>query len=206
MARFARRIRLAAPERGMTIVLIAHSAVETVNDPRAPSLYQYQLRAPQARACAAPGLGRRRRLPGYDFAIKSEDVGFGRKRVRADGGSQRYLHFERGRPSPPRTATACRPRCRCRSTSTSPPSWHRFSRRLRRKERFPCAQLEDSSMTENFETLLPEIFDPATQEGNDDHGASRHLRRPGHRGLRRATAVGRWLLYRAHLADHRGRA
>jgi hypothetical protein len=30
-----------------------------------------------------------------DFAIKSEDLGFSKKRVRADGGSQRYLHFEK---------------------------------------------------------------------------------------------------------------
>ena len=31
-------------ERGMTIVLLAHSAVETVNDPRAPAYTSYQLR------------------------------------------------------------------------------------------------------------------------------------------------------------------
>ena len=80
--------------RGMTVVLLAHSAIETVNDPRAPSYTSYQLRAAQACAGADPGLGRRRRLPRDDFVIKSEDVGFGRKRVRADGGSQRYLHFE----------------------------------------------------------------------------------------------------------------
>ena len=30
--------------------------------------------------------------------IQSEEAGFGKKRVRADGGSQRYLHFE-GRPA-----------------------------------------------------------------------------------------------------------
>ena len=80
--------------RGMTIVLIAHSAVETITDPRVPAFTSYQLRVhKRARAllqdwCDAIG------FLSVDIVIKAEDAGFGRKRVRADGGSQRYLHFE----------------------------------------------------------------------------------------------------------------
>jgi hypothetical protein len=80
--------------RGMIIVLIAHSAVEIVNDPRVPSYTSYQLRVhKRARALLqdwADVIG----FLANDVAVKSEDVGFGRKRVRADSGSQRYLHFE----------------------------------------------------------------------------------------------------------------
>jgi AAA domain len=80
--------------RGMTVILLAHSAVETVNDPRAPSYTSYQLRLhKRARALIqdwADVIG----FLATDFVIKSEDLGFSKKRVRADGGSQRYLHFE----------------------------------------------------------------------------------------------------------------
>ena len=81
-------------KRGMMVVLLGHSAIETVNDPRAPSYTSYQLRLhKRARALIQDWAD----VVGFlatDFAIKNEDVGFGRKRVRADGGSQRYLHFE----------------------------------------------------------------------------------------------------------------
>jgi AAA domain len=80
--------------RGMLIVLLAHSAVETVNDPRVPAYTSYQLRIhKRARGLLqdwADVIG----FLGTDVVIKSEDAGFGKKRVRADGGSQRYLHFE----------------------------------------------------------------------------------------------------------------
>jgi hypothetical protein len=80
--------------RGMTIVLIAHSAVETVNDPRVPSYTSYQLRVhKRARGLLqdwADVIG----FLAPDIAVKSDDVGFGRKRARADGGSLRHLHFE----------------------------------------------------------------------------------------------------------------
>jgi hypothetical protein len=83
--------------RGMKVVLIAHSAVETVNDPRAPSYTSYQLR-----------LHKRGRALNQDWAdaigflstelvIQTEDQGF-KKRTRADGGSARYIHWE-GKPS-----------------------------------------------------------------------------------------------------------
>ena len=85
-------------ERGMTVVLLAHSAIETINDPRAPSYTSYQLRLhKRARGlvqdwCDAIG------FLAPDLHVQSEEVGFGKKRNRADGGSQRWLHFE-ARPS-----------------------------------------------------------------------------------------------------------
>jgi hypothetical protein len=85
-------------ERDMIIVLLAHSAVETVNDPRTQAYTSYQLRVHRrargriqdwvdAIAFLAP-----------DLHVQTEEVGFGKKRTRADGGSQRWLHFE-ARPS-----------------------------------------------------------------------------------------------------------
>jgi len=85
-------------ERGMLILLLAHSAIETINDPRAASYTSYQLRLHRrARGlvqdwCDAIG------FLAPDLHVQSEDVGFGKKRNRADGGSQRWLHFE-ARPS-----------------------------------------------------------------------------------------------------------
>jgi hypothetical protein len=85
-------------ERGMAVVLIAHSAIETVNDPRTPGYTSYQLRLhKRARGlvqdwCDAIG------FLAPDLHVATEDLGFGKKRVRADGGSQRWLHWE-GRPS-----------------------------------------------------------------------------------------------------------
>src|SRR5262249_55286469 len=83
--------------RGMNVVLIAHSAVETINDPRAPSYTSYQLRLhKRGRAlvqdwCDAIG------FLSTELVIQTEDQGF-RKRTRADGGSARYLNWE-GKPA-----------------------------------------------------------------------------------------------------------
>ena len=81
-------------ERGMTVVLLAHSAIETINDPRATSYTSYQLRLhKRARGlvqdwCDAIG------FLAPDLHVKEDDAGFGKKRARADGGSQRWLHWE----------------------------------------------------------------------------------------------------------------
>ena len=48
--------------QGMTVVLLAHSAIETINDPRAASYTSYQLRL-HKRARPGAGLVRRDRLP-----------------------------------------------------------------------------------------------------------------------------------------------
>ena len=85
-------------QHGMTIVLLAHSTIETINDPRAASYTSYQLRLhKRARGLVqdwADAIG----FLAPDLHIQTEEAGFGRKRNRADGGSTRWLHFE-ARPS-----------------------------------------------------------------------------------------------------------
>jgi hypothetical protein len=85
-------------KRGMLIVLLAHSAIETINDPRAASYTSYQLRLhKRARGLVqdwADTIG----FLALDLHVREDDAGFGKKRTRADGGSQRWLHLE-ARPS-----------------------------------------------------------------------------------------------------------
>jgi hypothetical protein len=85
-------------ERRMIIVLLAHSAIERIDDPRAASFTSYQLRLhKRARGLIQDNMD----VIGFlapDLNIQSEDAGFGKKRTRADGGSTRWLHFE-ARPS-----------------------------------------------------------------------------------------------------------
>jgi hypothetical protein len=86
-------------ERGMIVLLLAHSAIETINDPRAASFTSYQLRLhKRARGLVqdwADAIG----FLASDLHVKEDDAGgFGKKRTRADGGSQRWLHWE-ARPS-----------------------------------------------------------------------------------------------------------
>lgn len=85
-------------ERGMAIVLLAHSAVERIDDPRAASYTSYQLRLhKRARGIVQDAMDAIGFLAG-DLVIHSEDEGFNRTRHRADGGATRWLHWE-GRPS-----------------------------------------------------------------------------------------------------------
>jgi len=85
-------------DRGLTVVLLAHSAVETINDPRASSYTSYQLRLHRrARGLVQDEMDAIAFLA-VDVAVISEDAGFSKKRNRADGGSARWLHFE-GRPA-----------------------------------------------------------------------------------------------------------
>jgi hypothetical protein len=83
---------------GVNIVLIAHSEITTVNDPRVATYTSYQLRLhKRARGLvedAADVIG----FLATDVVIKTEQVGFGKTRARADGGSTRWLHLE-GRPA-----------------------------------------------------------------------------------------------------------
>ena len=130
--------------RGMTVVLLGHSAIETVNDPRAPSYTSYQLRLHKRARALIQDWTDIVAFLATDFVIKSEDAGFARKRVRADGGSHALpalrepssLH----RQEPLRAAgqTAGTARFRFRQQVGAVPS-----RRLRRTERFPCVQPEE---------------------------------------------------------------
>jgi hypothetical protein len=85
-------------QRGMIVVLLAHSAIETISDPRTPAYTSYQLRIHKR----ARGLVQDRAdvigFLAHDIHVTSEEQGFNKKRTRADGGSNRWLHLE-ARPS-----------------------------------------------------------------------------------------------------------
>ena len=85
-------------QHGMIPLLLGHSAIETINDPRVASYTSYQLRLhKRARGLVQDNMD----AIGFlapNLHAQSEEVGFGKKRNRADGGSQRWLHFE-SRPS-----------------------------------------------------------------------------------------------------------
>jgi AAA domain len=85
-------------ERGMTVVLLAHSAIERIDDPRAASYTSYQLRLHKRARALVQDWTDAILFLAPDLNLTSEDAGFGKKRTRADGGSTRWLHCE-GRPS-----------------------------------------------------------------------------------------------------------
>ena len=80
--------------RHMTIVLIAHSEITTINDPRVTSFTSYQLRLhKRARALVEDTAD----LIGFlttDIVVKTEQQGFNKTRTRADSGTTRWLHTE----------------------------------------------------------------------------------------------------------------
>jgi AAA domain len=85
-------------ERGMTIVLLAHSAIERVDDPRAASYTSYQLRMHKRARSLVQDWADAILFLAPDLNVVSEDAGFSKKRTRAEGGSTRWLHCE-ARPS-----------------------------------------------------------------------------------------------------------
>src|SRR6516162_9288763 len=88
-------------ERNMIIVMIAHSEIIMINDPRTTAYSSYALRLrKRARGLVEDSAD----LIGFlatDVVIKNEQGGFGKTRARADGGSARWLHCE---PRPALTA------------------------------------------------------------------------------------------------------
>jgi hypothetical protein len=87
--------------RNMIVVLIAHSEIVMINDPRTTAYSAYALRLHRrARGLVEDSAD----LIGFlatDVVIKSEQGGFGKTRARADGGNTRWLHVE---PRPAFTA------------------------------------------------------------------------------------------------------
>src|SRR5262245_23890252 len=85
-------------KRFMTVVLIAHSAIEMIADPRTLPFASYQLRLhKRARGLVQDEMDAIFFLA-QDVHVITEDAGFSKKRARADGGAARYLHCE-GRPA-----------------------------------------------------------------------------------------------------------
>jgi AAA domain len=84
--------------KGMTIVLLGHSTVEKVEDPRVPIYSSYALRLHRrARALVMDACD----VVGFlstDIRTVAEDKGFNQERIRADGGNMRWLFVE-GKPA-----------------------------------------------------------------------------------------------------------
>ena len=105
--------------RGMIIVLIAHSEITTVNDPRVASYTSYQLRLHKRASGLIEDSADLIGFLATDVIIKTEQGGFGKTRARADGGSTRWLHVE-GRPAfVAKNRYAMPERIRFRSASTT---------------------------------------------------------------------------------------
>jgi hypothetical protein len=90
--RFVRGIG-ALRDKGVTVVMVAHSTIETINDPRAPSYTSYMPKLhKRARhlildACDVVG------FLAEDLRIATDDSGF-RERTRATSSNQRFLFVE----------------------------------------------------------------------------------------------------------------
>jgi AAA domain len=95
--RFLRAITAIRDKHGMTIVLVCHSTIETVNDPRAPSYTAYAPRLhKRARALVMDACD----IVGFlaeDLRVLTDDGGF-RERTRATAVDGRFLFLE-GKPS-----------------------------------------------------------------------------------------------------------
>jgi len=91
--RFISAIRAVRDKHGIAIVLVAHSTIERVDDPRAPSYTAYQPKLhKRARhlildACDVVG------FLAEDLRIATDDSGF-RERTRATSSNQRFLFVE----------------------------------------------------------------------------------------------------------------
>jgi hypothetical protein len=95
-------------KRGMTAVLVAHSTIERIDDPRAPSFTSYQMRLQRrARglvmdACDVVG------FLSKEIHVVTEERGFGQERARADGGASGIFFSKAGQHSRQRIGTECR--------------------------------------------------------------------------------------------------
>src|SRR5262249_7444183 len=84
--------------RNMIVVLIAHSEIATINDPRVTSYTSYQLRLHKRARALVEDSADLVAFLATDVVVKTEQSGFSKTRARADGGSTRWLHTE-GRPA-----------------------------------------------------------------------------------------------------------
>lgn len=85
-------------ERGMTALILAHSSVERIEDPRVPSYTSYQIRLHKRGRGIMQDWADAIGFLAHDINVTSEEQGFNKKRNRADGGSTRWIHWE-ARPS-----------------------------------------------------------------------------------------------------------
>lgn len=85
-------------DRGMTVVLIAHSSIERFDDPQASSYSRYDIRLHKRASAIVQDEVDAILFVNQDVTIKTEEQGFNKTRARADGGQTRWIYTE-GRPS-----------------------------------------------------------------------------------------------------------
>lgn len=85
-------------DRGMNIVLIAHSDVERFDDPTSVSYSQYQVRLHKSGRKLVEDEVDAILLLKQEATVKEEDQGFNKKRAHAEGGQTRFIYCE-GRPA-----------------------------------------------------------------------------------------------------------
>ena len=85
-------------ERGMTIILVAHSSIDRFDDPRTASYSRYDIRLQKRAIGIVQDEVDAILFVNQDTTVKSEDAGFNKKRQHAEGGGNRIVYCE-GRPA-----------------------------------------------------------------------------------------------------------
>lgn len=85
-------------DRGMNVVMIAHSVVERFDDPRSASYSRYDIRLHKRAQALIEDDADLIVFINQDATVKEEKLGFNKTRTHAEGGIQRWLYVE-GRPS-----------------------------------------------------------------------------------------------------------
>lgn len=85
-------------DRGMAVILIAHSEVGRFDDPQASSYSRYDVRLHKRALAMVQDEVDAILFLNQDVTIKTEDQGFNKKRAHAEGGGTRWVYCE-GRPA-----------------------------------------------------------------------------------------------------------
>lgn len=85
-------------DRNMTVILIAHSDISRFDDPQAASYSRFDIRLHKRALAIVQDEVDAVLFINQDATIKQEDLGFNKKRARAEGGSTRIIYCE-GRPA-----------------------------------------------------------------------------------------------------------
>lgn len=85
-------------DRGMAIILIAHSDISRFDDPQASSYSRFDIRLHKRALAMVQDEVDAVLFVNQDATIKQEDLGFNKKRARAEGGTTRLIYAE-GRPA-----------------------------------------------------------------------------------------------------------
>ena len=152
-------------ERGMIVLLLAHCAIETINDPRAASYTSYQLRLHKRARGLVQDWGDVIGFLASDLHVQSEDADSAIRAIAPMADRNVGCTSRHDQASSPRTDTLCRRKCRYRRISVTGRSL-RTCRRSRPRSSTVRTQTETGGGKLTMPTEFPEIFDPGTQEGN----------------------------------------